>query len=726
MTGFKANELCKLLEGFYLDDFKPISTIYDFEIDASHIKTKKGTCFISISNERWNQVHQKKTTWKDGNEAIQSHHTTCALIITETPIKQLRNKIPQLIVDNSYMTIHKLAKTARLKMVHPVIGITGSVGKSSTRLLMEHILRDTSSIVATRGNHNTQVGVPLYGTKLCQNPEIGILEISLNALNNRGNQSIVIQPDICIVTSIGEAHLTTLHSTKNIAKFKARIFHGLKPNGLAIINQDIHQDEFQILYNEAKKKTDRIRTYSCTDKNADLYLKDVILSKYKSSIIFHYQNNNYHFEIKLPSSGMIENALAVFLCLAEMGYDLHPLLSKTYNFQSLNRVMELKQLKTKDGRHIDVIDDSHNAAIPSMKNAIRTFHSKQAFYKGKKLLVLGQVADLGEKSEALHQELFAEILTSGADYIFGHGKHMRNIIKPLPSHMIGGWFNNARDLASHIPLYCSDDSLILLKGSVTGSDFRSTSYLLPNKIAHSTKQLNRFDPESITDALQPIYGAIVYSLIDLKKKVQLGSPLTTSLEGLSPIILFILLLKKDIRDNTVTSLKNWATNKGASMHQKAFTENERFSHKELMEELLHTQHPSAIFQLANMHFGKRNNALIEIEKFAKEITLSPSSTLNLTGRYRVKEQQSFRLTDLYKLGVHLAKYQSMLPTIPIDKKHFIKGICFGRIRLSFIGFLENDMICITGVKSKDECVKLLTRLTRIVSKKNVAKGMNVK
>src|SRR5699024_4036491 len=143
------------------------------------------------------------------------------------------------------------------------------------------------------GNHNTQAGVPLYGAKLCRNPEIAILEISLNALNNRGNQSVTIRPNVGIVTSIGEAHLSTLHSTVNVDKFKARIFDGLVQNVLANINKDIWKEEFNILYEREKKRTNRIKTYSLVDETDDLFLKKRVHKKYKTMIIFQYKNKEY-------------------------------------------------------------------------------------------------------------------------------------------------------------------------------------------------------------------------------------------------------------------------------------------------------------------------------------------------------------------------------------------------------------------------------------------------
>src|SRR5699024_9484896 len=122
-----------------------------------------------------------------------------------------------------------------------------------------------------------------------------------------------VRPNVGIVTFIGEAHLSTLHSTVNVAKFKARIFDGLEQNGLAIINKDMGKEEFNILYERAKKRTNLIKTYSLVDESSDLFIKKRVHKKYKTMIIFQYKNKEYAFDMKMPSDGTIINALGAFL-----------------------------------------------------------------------------------------------------------------------------------------------------------------------------------------------------------------------------------------------------------------------------------------------------------------------------------------------------------------------------------------------------------------------------
>lgn len=708
--GFFGDELVSILDGYYYGKKRLEEKIIDFEYTPRQLENNEvgeGMCFISISNQRWNKEHNKRTNWKDGNVEILPFSSQISLIITEEPIKELKDKVTQIIVDNSYRSIQLIAHAARGKMTNKVIGITGSVGKSSTRIMLEHLLAGEKSYVSTRGNHNTQAGVPLYGAKLCCNPGIGILEVSLNALNNRGNQSLVIRPDICLITSIGEAHLSTLHSTENVAKFKSRIFEGLTSDGLVIINNDIEEAELSILLNNAKKRTANIKLYSLKNKNADMYLKRIIHKKYESIITIHYKSEDYQFKMKMPSLGIIMNTLAALLCLAELGFELENLLPKIHKYHSLDRVMQLKQIKTSDSRKVDIIDDSHNAAIPSMINAIETFKEKGAFYKGNKILVLGQVADLGDQSQKLHSKFIPLIKSSDADYVFGHGHYMREVIKELPNKMIGGWFNNAKDMSRHIPFYCTEDSLVLMKGSVSGSDFRTISYLLPAQLKRSNQILANYSPINLVGVLQPVFGASVFDLNKNKEIYTLGYSSTQTLEGLSPLILLYLLYEKEIKLTKITELKGWATNQGRTLKGRLFSEGEYFTHEELLDELIYTQHPSAIFQLANIYFGKRNNSMKAIIDIANRIEINPSATLNLSGRYRVKEQQTYKLEDLRLIGRLLKKQKDNLPILLTKGEIEVRGIIFGKLRYSTLSFYQDKLITASGLKTEEEVYHLL-------------------
>lgn len=703
--GFSIQEITELLDAnLYVDSIDNV-IVKDFEYSFFQLKEnlQKGLCFISISKERWCKAHGKTLPWKNGNEVALRYEKHYDVLITEVPIKELRDTKIQLIVEDSYEVLQKLSKAARLKMRNPVIAITGSVGKSSTRLIMEQLLKDTSTIVATRGNHNTQAGVPLYCAKLCTNPDIGILEISLNALNNRGNQSLVVRPNIAIVTSIGEAHLSTLHSTINIASYKARIFEGLEVGGIAIINADIAEEEKEILIEAAKKRTNQIKFYSMQSNKADLFLRQMKQFKKHTYVECVYENQLFTFTLEMPSVGMVENILGVLLCLLELNYDINGYLDTIKSVRSLERVMEVKEINTKDNRTVTIIDDSHNAAIPSMINAILTFNEKAPFYKGNKLLVLGQVADLGDQSAALHQKLLPYIQKSEADIVIGHGKYMREIIRALPTEKVGGWFTNARTMSKFIPYLCTDDSFIVFKGSVSGGDFQKTSQLLPIMLRSSDQIFSLQSPRQIMDVLQPVPGLIVIHKDTHQTVHREGYSSTISTEGIGAILFFIKMLELGVQNQVYAPLSKWATNRGKSINGKMFKAGTSFSNEELMTELTTTQHPTAIFELSKRYFKSTRNAMKQIEELRNKLGLPEETALNLTGRFRIKEQQRFTLETLKEIAIkQLLSYKDVLPSLSMIDKVKINGIVFGHEKKSLIGYSGDYIICATGYKDIDK------------------------
>lgn len=146
-------------------------------------------------------------------------------MITDEFISDLDQSIPQIVVEDAIEAMQTMGKCFRKNYNNPVIGITGSMGKSSTRMMIGEALKDYE-ILQNRGNANTRVPLLLNLCKLIKNPDFAIFEISINALNNKGNLSLIIKPNIAVVTGIGEAHLSTIEGTQEIAEFKSRIFVG--------------------------------------------------------------------------------------------------------------------------------------------------------------------------------------------------------------------------------------------------------------------------------------------------------------------------------------------------------------------------------------------------------------------------------------------------------------------------------------------------------------------
>lgn len=465
-TGEFLNE--EIAQNILIDDFEYSGNKLRVDHDSSHLG------FIAFTKERINSALGVSRNWQDGNLTAKSNRHMIEVLITEHPILELADSLPQFIVPDSWEFMHEVSEYFLKSSSIPRVAITGSVGKSSTRLMIEHLLNQDYQVLSNRRNNNIRFAMPLYMTKLAQSPDILNLEISLNALNNRGKgpQSTLIQPTIAVLTSIGFAHMSMMSDINVLAKLKANVFRGLVKDGTAIINKDIPEEQFQIAYQAAKNQTDNILTYSMTKKDADLYLVKIKELKYLTEVTISYMESYYTYYLSLSSEGIVENSLASILILTTLGLDIDDYLPYFANYKSLPKVMEQK-IGTIDDKKVDIIDDTHNAAIPSMINAIKSFTKKQEYYSGKKILALGQIADLGKHAQELHQKLVPYIENSGADLLLAYGDAMKEVVSSV--NISASWYESMPSYVSAIRKEIEDNSLILLKGSVSESDYNQIS-----------------------------------------------------------------------------------------------------------------------------------------------------------------------------------------------------------------------------------------------------------
>ncbi|EOA7299764.1 Mur ligase family protein [Enterococcus faecium] len=465
------------MDGHYLKKYGDLDrNIQDVEYFSGHLKRNmdySDTMFVCVSPERRSYVNRKVVKWRDGNEQIIGKENWFGVIVTEKPIMDPSVTTPQFIVEDSWKFLLELSAKLRSCFVNPVVAITGSAGKTSTRMMITHLLQE-EKVLENRGNHNVRFAVPLYMSKLLSNPDVLNLEVSVNALNSydTGSMSNLIQPDIAIVTSIGEAHLSSLKDTKGVAVHKAKIFEGLKQDGIAIINGDIGKEEFSILVSAAEKRTRKIVVYSLHDASRDVFVKQISQKREYCEVLVSFFGEDILLKLAVSSEGMIANSLAALIVAKELKKEISPYIKKFETFKPLPKILERTIYTSETGTDFTFIDDTHNASLPSMKNAINYFDGIQPFYKGNKVLTLGQIADLGDSAKQIHRFVQEELNQSAATHIYGYGEHFKLLFEEgQKTDDRLQWFDSLQELCNDLETKLIEDSLVLAKGSVTGSDF---------------------------------------------------------------------------------------------------------------------------------------------------------------------------------------------------------------------------------------------------------------
>lgn len=516
--------------------------INDFEYQAKYI-IGINTAFISISKQTWAKWLGKEATIIEGNQQIKNCTHVPGLIITDEFISEYDNSVPQIVVEDAIEAMQILGNYFRLKFNQPVIAVTGSMGKSSTRIMIGESL-NYYKVLQNRGNANTRVPVLLNLCKLIKNSGFAVFEISINGLNNKGNLSLSVKPDIAIVTGIGEAHLSTIKGTKDIAHFKARIFEGQNKNNSAIINGDTkHVD---ILTNKAHQYVNNINTYSRYG-NPNI---NIVENKGYTTIELKDNHAVTSFTLNTISDGMISNVLATISVLQTLNVDVKACINNFENFKPFKKVLEMKIIKTPN-LNTTLLDDTHNASLSAMINAIEAFNKQARFFKGHKIIVLDKISDLAKESEKLHLQLVTQLEQSNSDYILCLDNEMRKVVNRVRNKNIT-WYTDAERLLNDLQFLINEDGLTLLKSSVTGTDLPKIATRLFHRLQRS--QVNY--QKQIFFKQFPINRSHMYINYCNQVEYSMNKNISSSIEGLTPLIYYIYSQQRKISIDKVV-LNSW-------------------------------------------------------------------------------------------------------------------------------------------------------------------------
>jgi UDP-N-acetylmuramoyl-tripeptide--D-alanyl-D-alanine ligase len=336
-----------------------------------------------------------------------------------------------------------------LKKFNPfIIGITGSNGKTTTKEIIKSILDSNSGqnkILATHGNYNNDIGLPLTIFNLNSSHSHIVLEMGMNHANEISYLANIAPPNLAVITNIGEAHIENFKNREAIASEKKDIFRNLQADGVAILPKD---SEF---FNFLVKGLKNVKVLSFgIEKDADISCEFLNNKK----ILIKTPKYDLDIKPKLLGHNNISNILAAATCAYQL--KIHPTKIK----QGIENVNPIPgRLELKKGRQgAAIIDDTYNANPSAFQSAIEVLDG----FQGKKILVIGDMAELGENSRIYHQELSRLIKETKIDITLGVGKFVKEVIKLLDGK--NAWFNSKDELVTYL-YSCMKDSTILVKGS---------------------------------------------------------------------------------------------------------------------------------------------------------------------------------------------------------------------------------------------------------------------
>lgn len=433
--------------GTYIGDAKYRSKeVAGVVIDSR--KVEKDYLFISIKGERVDGHNFIPAVFEQGAAAVLSEHKL------ENP------QGPYILVESTEKALKDIAAFYRSSLDIKVVGITGSVGKTSTKEMIASILETKYRVLKTAGNFNNEIGLPLTIFRLKESDEVAVLEMGISDFGEMDRLAQIAKPDIGVITNIGLCHLENLGTRDGIRKAKTEMFAHIKEGGSAVLNGDDDQ--------LAKIMTVQGKPPVFYGKNP-LNLEETPNMVYASNIenqglegmrgIFHFGEESLKVQIPIPGEHNVMNALAGACVGRLLGLSLEEIQRGIANAKTISGRTNL--IHANDTL---IIDDCYNANPVSMKASIDVL----AQQKGRAIAVLGDMGELGSEEKKLHYEVGAYAAEKKIDALFCTGELSKELVKGVTEN--GSWsevfyFDDKEALITALKEYRKAGDTILVKAS---------------------------------------------------------------------------------------------------------------------------------------------------------------------------------------------------------------------------------------------------------------------
>lgn len=411
---------------------------------------KPGDLFIAITGDKFDAHAFVPQAIADG----------AALAVVEHLVDGVAEN-RQIIVSSSLDAFGRIAAYNRSLFKGKVIGLTGSAGKTTTKEEIKFLLSLFGKTYATMGNFNNHIGVPRSLCDLDMSADYAVIEMGMSAKGEIEKLVSYVKPDMAVVTNVYPMHIEFFPNLKAIAEAKAEIFESVRSSGMALINEDTNFAE--VLRQRASEHCNRVYGFGQREVLSEqdgVYTAEVQGTK----VSFRLQNDGEHY---------LYNALCALNVVGLLGLDVSRAAAAVQNFGALAGRGKISRLKFSGGE-FDLIDDSYSGQPEAMKLAVKALDKMPA--SGRKIAVLGKMAELGETSVAQHIEVGKVVAAAKIDVVIGVCPETKDILMQIKDGRQTFYFENKDGLSDFLlNKLLQNNDIVLIKGARYSSKLYQTA-----------------------------------------------------------------------------------------------------------------------------------------------------------------------------------------------------------------------------------------------------------
>ena len=405
-------------------------------------KVVQGSLFVAIKGERVDGHDFIKEVFSKGAAAVLCDHVPEGIIG------------PCVVVEDTVKGLQEVARWYRSTLNVKVVGITGSVGKTSTKEMVAAVLAEKFNVLKTIGNYNNEIGLPLTVLSIEEDTEIAVLEMGISDFGEMRVLSRIACPDICVITNIGQCHLEFLHDRDGILRAKSEIFEFMNPEGRIYLNGD---DDKLVTVTEVKgiKPT----FFGLKDTNDVYPASKESMGLGGTRMRISLRGSLFDAEIHMLGDHMVSNAMAASAIASDLGMDKNQIAAGLYTAKTIDGRSNLIPKGTGY-----IIDDCYNASPASMMAALDTLN----LATGRKVAILGDMFELGPDSDNMHAAVGRYAVSIGIDKLICVGENCRHMysaaLKEKGTTGLG-YYTDLESLIKNLKIEIKEGDNVLVKSS---------------------------------------------------------------------------------------------------------------------------------------------------------------------------------------------------------------------------------------------------------------------